>query len=183
MTLEEIFDEGITETVVTTLSSEGIPNAAPMGVVRHGDQYIIRMFPDTRTYRNVKETGCLVACITTDPMIYVISAFEDLNCSFFTQVEGMPPIVRDTYAWAYFRARPDGVVKLIPDRSEIVKRAVPKFSRGFASVIDATITGTRLRFLGDEGKKRIKEDASVVLKCGNQRDLEAMKKLQEILGL
>lgn len=180
----DLFHEGITETIVTTQSREGIPNAAPMGIVRRGSGLFIGMYPGTHTYRNVAETGCLVANIVTDPMVYVISAFEDLNCSYYEpQQKDMPPLIRDANAWACFKADLDGVVRLTPVRSEIVKKVVPGFSRGFASVIDATITGTRLNFLGEEGRRRIRDDEVIVTKCGTPRDIEAMEKLKKILGL
>lgn len=180
---EELFPEGITETIVTTLSAEGTPNAAPMGIVRRGDSLFIRMYPGTRTFQNVKDTGHLVANIITDPVIFVTSAFEDLDDSFFNPQPAMPPLIKDTYAWMYFKADVEGVVKLTPIRGEIVKTAVPRFSRGFAAVIDATITGTRLQFLGEEGKRRIHDDEVLVSKCGTHRDAEAMKKLKSLLGL
>lgn len=181
--IDELFPEGITETIVTTLSAEGLPNAAPMGVVRRGDSLFIRMFPGTRTYRNVGETKQLVVNIVTDPLIYVISAFEDLNCSFYTSRPDMPPTIAEASAWAFCKAAPDGVVRLTPVEVEIVRKAVPRFSRGFASVLDATITGTRLQFLGEAGKARIREAEVIVGKCGTPRDIEAMEKLKRILGL
>jgi hypothetical protein len=182
--MDELFPEGITETVVTTLSAEGTPNAAPMGIVRHGESLFIRMFPGTRTYQNVKETGYLVANIVADPVVFVVTAFQDLDSSFYQPLqEGMPPVIKDAYAWAYFKADVEGIVRLRPIRSEIVKTTVPRFSRGFASVIDATITGTRLHLLGEAGKSRIREDDVLVSKCGTPRDIEAMKKLKEILSL
>lgn len=180
---EEIFQEGITETIVTTMSADGTPNAAPMGIVKRGDDLFIRMYPGSRTYRNVKETGNLVANIVTDPVIFVTTAFEDLNPAYYVSQQDMPPIIKDVYAWTYFKAEIEGVVKLTQLRSEIVKTTVPRFSRGFASVIDATITGTRLSFLGEEGKRRIHDDDILVSKCGTPRDLEAMKLLKNILGL
>lgn len=182
--MEELFPEGITETIVTTLSSAGIPNAAPMGIVKRGDSLFIRMFPGTRTYQNVKETGYLVANIVTDPMIFVVSAFEDLDINFYDLQQGdMPPIVKGAWAWAYFKADIEGTVRLRPLSSKIVRTTVPCFSRGFAAVIDATITGTRLHLLGEAGKARIRENEVLVSKCGTARDLEAMRKLKEILSL
>ncbi|WP_424356895.1 DUF447 domain-containing protein [Methanocella sp. MCL-LM] len=180
---DEIFQEGITETIVTTLSAEGTPNAAPMGIVKRGESLFIRMYPGTRTFANVKETGHLVANIVTDPLIFVTAAFEDLGSSFYVPQQDLPPVIKDAYAWAYFRADVDGVVKLTEIRREVVKTTVPRFSRGFASVIDATIIGTRLHFLGDEGRQRIHEDDILVGKCGTPRDIEAMKRLKNILGL
>jgi hypothetical protein len=180
--LDEILPQGITETIVTTVSKDGKPNAAPMGIVRQGDRMIIRMFPGSNTFANVSETGHLVVNIVADPLIFVVSAFEDLDSRCFVPQDDVPPLIKDAYAWVYCKAEVDGTVKLIPLKSGILCRKVPSFSRGFAAVIDATVTGTRLRFLGDEGRKRIHEDAVLVEKCGTPRDIEAMSRLKQILG-
>jgi uncharacterized protein len=180
--LDEILPPGITETIVTTLAADGRPNAAPMGIVRQDEKLLIRMFPGSCTFRNVSETGHLVANIVTDPLVFVVSAFEDLDSSYFIRQSDMPPVIRDASAWVYFKAEVDGTVRLTPLRSEILRRKVPSFNRGFAAVIDAAVTGTRLRFLGEEGKKRIREDAILVEKCGTPRDIEAMNRLKQILG-
>jgi uncharacterized protein len=181
--LDEILLQGITETIVTTLSKDGMPNAAPMGLVRQGAKMLIRMFPGSRTFVNVSETGHLVANIVTDPLVFVVSAFEDLDSSYFVPRDDMPPVIRDASAWVYFKAEVEGTIRLTPLKSEVLCRKVPSFSRGFAAVIDAAVTGTRLKFLGDEGRKRIHEDAVLVEKCGTPRDIEAMERLKAILGL
>jgi hypothetical protein len=181
--IDEILPQGITETIVTTLSKDGEPNAAPMGIVRRGDRLLIRMYPGSRTFVNVSETGHLVANIVTDPLVFVVSAFEDLDRSYFESQDNMPPVIHDSCAWVYFKAEVDGVIRLTPLKSEILHCKVPSFSRGFAAVIDAAVTGTRLRFLGDDGRKRIHEDAVLVEKCGTPRDIEAMGRLRDILGL
>ncbi len=182
-TIDEILPQGITETIATTLSADGKPNAAPMGIVRQGDSLFIRMFPGSQTFRNVSETGKLTINIVDDPMIFILSAFGNLDDDYFVSHQGMPPIIKNAYAWVCCEARVDGVVKLKPLKSEIIRRRVPGFSRGFAAVIDAAVTGTRLKFLGEEGKKKIREDAVLVEKCGTPADREAMRRLKEILGI
>src|SRR5512146_1981842 len=104
---DEILPQGITETIVTTLSKDGRPNAAPMGIVRQGDRLLIRMFPGSCTFTNVSETGHLVANIVTDPVVFVVSAFEDLDSSYFVLRGDMPPVIRDAYAWVHFKADVD----------------------------------------------------------------------------
>lgn len=185
MRVDEVFQEGITEAIITTISKNGIPNAAPMGVVRRGDRYFIHMFPNTRTLRNVEETSYLMANVTTDPMVYVISAFEDLDKSYFYYETDMgPPRLKDAAAWVYCKCNIGEAVSLEPVRVSIVERTVPRFSRAFPSIIEATIVGTRLRFYkGGEGEKKIHDYESIVRKCGGPKELEAMNKLKEILNL
>lgn len=185
MSIDEMIPDGITEVVVTTVSANGIPNAAPMGIVRRGERMFISMYSGTKTLRNVLDTGYLVANFTTDPMVYVVSAFEDLNCDNFIFEDGMAlPRLKGASALVYFKGKYDGVVELEPVDFKVIERRVPRFSRGFSSVIEATIVGTRLRFYkGDEGKKKLREYEVIVKKCGSPRDIEAMQKLKEILGI
>ena len=48
--VDEILLPGITETIATTMSADGNPNAAPMGIVRQGDSLFIRMFLARRRF-------------------------------------------------------------------------------------------------------------------------------------
>jgi hypothetical protein len=183
--VDDIIKEGITEAIVTTVSKSGVPNAAPMGIVRKGERFIIRMYTDTTTFRNVSDTGYLVANFIADSRIYVISAFKDLAPEYFQFEEGMvPPRLKDAAGWAYFRCQVKDVVILEPVSAKIARCSMPVFNRAFAAVVEATIVGTRLRFYkGDEGVKKIHEYETVVKKCGSPADIEAMKKLKEILDI
>jgi len=184
-TIDDIIKEGITEAIVTTVSKSGVPNAAPMGIVRRGSRYFIRMYADTATFRNAADTGYLVANFTADARLYVLSAFRDLPPEFFQFEEGMvPPRLKEAAGWAYFKCHTNDVVSLEPINVKIAKCSQPVFNRAFAAVLEATITGTRLRFhKGDEGIKKIREYEAVVKKCGSPTDIEAMKILKEILNI
>jgi hypothetical protein len=183
--IEDIIKEGIAEVIVTTVSRSGIPNAAPMGIVRKDGHFFIRMYTDTTTFRNVSDTGYLTANFTADSRIYAVSAFRDLAPEYFQFEDGMvSPRLKDSAGWAYFKCQLKDVVILEPVFVKIARCSMPVFNRGFAAVVEATIVGTRLRFYkGDEGVRKIREHEAVVKKCGSPADIEAMKKLKEILGL
>ncbi len=183
--IEDIIKEGISEVIVTTVSKSGVPNAAPMGIVRKDNAYVIRMYSDTTTFRNVSDTGFLVANFITDPRIYVISAFQDLSPEYFRFEDGMvPPRLKDAAGWAYFKCQVRDVVSLEPITAKTAKCTLPVFSRAFAAVIEATIVGTRLKFYkNNEGIRKIHEHEAVVKKCGGPADIEAIKKLKEILNI
>jgi hypothetical protein len=183
--VDDIIKEGITEAIVTTVSKSGVPNAAPMGIVRRGSRYFIRMYTDTVTFRNCVDTGYLVANFTADARIYVISAFRDLPPEFFQFEEGMvPPRLKEAAGWAYFKCQANDVVSLEPVNVKVARCSQPVFNRAFAAVVEAAIVGTRLRFYkGDEGIKKIHEYEAVVKKCGSPTDIEAMKILKETLNI
>jgi uncharacterized protein len=185
VTADDVFKDGITEVIVTTVSKAGIPNAAPMGVVRKEGRFFIRMFTDTTTFKNVSDTGYLVANFTSDSRLYAISAFSDLTPEYFQFEEAMlPPRLKDAAGWAYFKCEVKDAVFMEPVLVKIARCSLPVHNRAFAAVIEATIVGTRLKFYkGDEGRKKIEECESIVKKCGTPADIEAMKKLKGFLGL
>lgn len=183
--VDDIIKEGITEALVTTVSKNGIPNAAPMGIVRRDGKYTIRMYSDTATFRNISDTGYLVANFIADSRVYVISAFGDLSPEYFQFEEGMiAPRLKEAAGWAYFKCQLKDVVILEPLWARIAKCTLPVFSRAFAAVIEATIVGTRLRFYkGNAGVNKIREYEDIVKKCGSPADVEAMRKLKDILNI
>jgi uncharacterized protein len=185
VSVDDIIKEGITEAIVTTVSKSGIPNAAPMGIVRKGGKYLIRMYTDTATFRNVSDTGYLVANFIADPRVYVISAFQDLPPEYFQFEEGMvPPRLREAAGWAYFKCQVKDVVNMEPVSVKVAKCTLPVFNRAFGAVIEATIVGTRLRFYkGNAGINKIHEYEDIVKKCGSPADIEAMRKLKDILDI
>lgn len=185
LSVDDIIKEGITEAIVTTISRDGVPNAAPMGIIRQGKKYFIRMYADTKTFKNVSDTGYLVANFIDDSRVYAKSAFKDLEPSYFQFDDGMvPPRLKDAAGWAYFRCQVEDAVILEAVSAKIARCCAPTYSRGFGAVIEAIIVGTRLRFYkGDEGIKKIMEYEAVVKKCGSPADIEAMRMLKEILGI
>ncbi|ACC75004.1 DUF447 domain-containing protein [Paraburkholderia phymatum] len=60
----------IHETVVTTVTPEGKPHIAPMGVRQQGDTFLLMPFLPSATYDNVISTGCAVVNFTTDVRVF-----------------------------------------------------------------------------------------------------------------
>ncbi|MCP8311871.1 MAG: DUF447 family protein [Candidatus Methylarchaceae archaeon HK02M1] len=68
------------EAIVSTYGADGMPNAAPMGVmIDDTHQLIIRPYTKSQTYRNVLLRGCAVVNLTSNPMIYYKTVFKDAN--------------------------------------------------------------------------------------------------------
>ncbi|MBN3752146.1 DUF447 family protein [Paraburkholderia sp. Tr-20389] len=60
----------IHETVVTTVTPEGKPHIAPMGVRQQGNTFLLMPFLPSATYDNVISTGCAVVNFTTDVRVF-----------------------------------------------------------------------------------------------------------------
>ena len=174
--LRDLLDARITETVATTKSEDGEPNAAPMGVLKEDDIYA-RLWEGSTTLGNVRATNEVVVNFTRDPVVYVESALGDGDGSEFV-VDGR---LRDADGWVRCDAER---VPEQEDRDEVtrwrlterdrrlVERVLPTHSRGFASVIEATVHATRLEFK-PELRELIDHHLEVARKCGGEREVEA----------
>ena len=80
--LSEIgFSKGIiAETIISTYSAEGQPNAAPMGVTMQDEEHLtVDLFNTSQTYRNIKANRCAVINLTFNIEIFYRSAFKETN--------------------------------------------------------------------------------------------------------
>lgn len=142
----------ILEVIFSTLDPEGKPNFAPMGVVWGEEKITVRPFKNTQTFRNLKDTGYGVACITDDVLAFVKSSLYGTPLPYFP-ARSIPGVVfQGTCYWRELK------VLLIEDekeRSEIscqvidrgFKRDFLGFNRARNAVIEATILATRLQFI------------------------------------
>jgi hypothetical protein len=70
----------IGETIVSTYSTDGQPNAAPMGtVMKSNEQVIIRPFKLSSTYKNIQTKKCAVVNVTSNPELFYLTAFKEAN--------------------------------------------------------------------------------------------------------
>ncbi|MFP4188428.1 MAG: DUF447 domain-containing protein [Halobacteriales archaeon] len=179
--LNDLLDARITETVATTRDENGAPNAAPMGVRCEDNGVYAHLWEDSTTLRNVRATNEVVVNFTRDPVVYVESALGD-GSGFV--VDGH---LRDADGWVRCDAgRVEGndvrdeVTRWRLDERErrIEERILPTHSRGFASVVEATVHATRLEFK-PELRELYEHHVEVAEKCGGEREREATDRLRE----
>lgn len=60
----------IYETVVTTLSADGVPHVAPMGVRYQGEHVVLMPFKPSATHDNIVATGQAVLNLLTDTRVF-----------------------------------------------------------------------------------------------------------------
>ena len=76
------------EGIYTTMSKDGVKNAAPIGIVCKGkDKLGCRLFVGTQTLKNIMETRRYVVNITFDPINFVNSTIGNLDIEEFTDDE------------------------------------------------------------------------------------------------
>lgn len=149
----------ILEGLVTTLSTTGEVNLAPMGPIIAPDfsSFILRPFQSSATYRNLCAVRSGVLHVTDDVLLIAQAALNRLPQAPVTtpavQVTGA--VLVDSCRWFEF------VVDSIDDRTErteIAARVVHSgrrrdffgFNRAKHAVLEATILATRLHLLSRE---------------------------------
>jgi hypothetical protein len=182
-----LLKEGISEVIATTEF-----NAAPMGIHYRGGEMYMVLFSGSHTARNIERDNWIVANIVHDPVLYVKTAFGDLPRDAFREE---PVNNRKMWrlacaeGWIAFSAgikhrSPDMIVVTLTPEKEIL-RDVTFFpvNRGFNSIIDASVHGTRYRVNQDpELKRLIDYHAAIIRKCGGKRELEALELLLNYIG-
>ncbi len=178
-------NEGDTDTGTITLR----PNAAPMGIFCRKGKIRMRVYRGTHTEENMRRHGWVVANVTHDPVVFVETAFGDIGEERFTEITNDGKTfyrLKDCEAWVAFKCaiihagEEVTIFELHPITEEICSCEVHPHNRGFASVIDATILGTRYVMFRDEAiLEKIRYHRDIAVKCGSDREKEAIELLDK----
>lgn len=186
MDIEEFgIHEGIYEVIFTTISREGMANAAPIGLHMKGGKFFARLYK-SRTLDNIVNNKATAANITDDPSIFVQSALSDIQQDKFELTDGFP-VLKDSPGWIIFDCKCRSgenisVIELIPVRSRISQQKIKPVNRGFNAVIEATVHATRYVVLKEQQYlDHINYYNTIVQKCGSPGDKEAMKLLYDLI--
>ncbi len=178
--------EGISEVIFTTISSDGIPNAAPMGLHNKDGRLFVRIY-NSKTLENIMKKPIAAANIVDDPVLFVQSALSDVGPERFEFIDGFP-VLKDAPGWILFECKCKkgeniSVVELSPVKGKINTRKLKPVNRGFNAVIEASIHATRyVVFREQKYLEHIEYYNSIVKKCGGAWEKEAMGLLYELIG-
>lgn len=149
--------EGILlEGIVTTRNADGSPHVAPMGPIVNAEftRILLRPFPTSTTYENLKRSKAGVLHVTDDVELFARAAVGELRelprMFSATAVDGV--VLAEACRWYAFR------VNSIDDRAERTEmqadvvesgrvRDFFGFNRGKHAVIEAAILATRVNLL------------------------------------
>jgi len=142
----------IIETIVTSVTPDGVVNCAPMGVEWGDEAIVLKPFLDTATYRNLAATGVAVVNLTDDVRVFARAAISNPLYPTVpaTVVRGV--VLADCCSWREVEVRS---VDSTPPRSRIETRVVHRgtrrdfvgFNRARHAVLEAAIYATRLHLL------------------------------------
>jgi hypothetical protein len=178
----------ILEGIVTTIAPAGEINIAPMGPRVDGamEHFLLRPFPTSQTYRNLKAHGEGVLHVTDDVLVLAQAALGP--------VEPPPPlrpasrvrgfILADACRFYEFRVRSiDEREERIRIEADVVHadrlRDFFGFNRAKHAVVEAAILATRTAFLPlDEIEAEYRKWAVIVEKTGSEQERQAFAFLQ-----
>ena len=185
------------ETIITTLNSQNMPNAAPMGVLcADKDKILNRIFKGSHTLDNIVEQKEFIVNITHDPEIFRLSTFGNLPEDYFSDDNSLK------CAEAYFKCEVISLKEAVKQSDPIKKkgeaiviksevkelvlhRNTKAFNRGFGYVIESLSNLSRFDQV-DKAQKEVylrdfREANRVVTKIGNKQDIKAMKEIKKEL--
>lgn len=172
--------------IFTTLSRDGAPNAAPMGLHRNSSRVFARIYKSV-TLENIISKELAAANIVDDPVLFVKSALSDIEVESFEFIDGFP-VLKGAPGWILFdckcrKGENISVVELSPIKGKVNYRVIKAVNRGFNAVIEAAIHATRYMILREQKYLGCVEYYNtIVRKCGGAREKEAMKLLYKLIG-
>lgn len=145
----------IVETIITTVSSGGALNIAPMGVEWGDDIIVIKPFLETTTFRNLRDTGVAVVNLTDDASIFAHAAVESVSYAVFSACVVAGFVLEAACSWRELevisldatapRARIETRVTHRGFRREFIG-----FNRARHAILEAAILATRTHLLPAE---------------------------------
>jgi hypothetical protein len=179
----------ILEGIVTTVGADGVVNIAPMGPhvdaeIRH---LLLRPFPASQTFRNLKRQGEGVLHVTDDVLLLARAALGPVEPapSLMPAAHVRGFVLCDACRHHEFR------VKAIDDSQERVRieaevvhsgrlRDFFGFNRAKHAVVEAAILATRTNFLPlDEIEAEYRKLAVIVEKTGGEQERAAFALLRQ----
>lgn len=177
--------EGISEVILTTISPDGVPNAAPIGLHRKNGRLFAQIYK-SRTLENILSRPHAAANIVDDPILFVRSALSDIKPEQFEFVDGFP-VLAGANGWIICnctckKSDKISIVEISPVKGKINTQKIKPVNRGFNAVIEATVHATRYVLLHEKKLlDHINYYNTIVKKCGSLRDKDAMHLLYELI--
>lgn len=183
------------ETIITTQNANGVPNAAPIGVIcKDKNEVVLHLFEGTHTIENIKTNSKFAVNILKDPLVFVNSTIGDLSPDYFRKHENNYYIKNTD---AFFTAnvtsireieKEDNISKskmsiIKADVEEVIikKENVEPLNRAIFAIIESLVYLSRIKMVDENTSKvyseRIYETAKIVNRVGGLDHKKAMKQI------
>lgn len=189
------------EGIYTTISKDGVKDAAPIGInCKDKNKIGCRIFVGSTTLKNIQETKEFVINITDNPIAFVKSTIGNLNKEDFTEDNNIA-IMKDVDA--YIKCKAISIEKMDPiadhvnshgeayiidsEVIEIIKnnKCAKALNRGFFSLLESLSNYTRLDIVDKEKQDyyvgRYNENKRIINKVSDDKTKEAMNILGDAM--
>lgn len=185
------------ETIVSTINSKSIKNAAPIGIICSGKSKVLcRIFKGSKTLDNILSQKEFIVNITHEPELFTLSTLGNLPENYFNQNCSIKN------ADAYFKCevinfseaikqsdpikkKDEAIVIKAEVKELVINKNTKALNRGFNYVIESLSNLTRFDMFDDNQKEeylnRFREANRVVVKVGHKEDILAMKAIKKEL--
>lgn len=186
------------ECIYTTISKNGLKNAAPFAFTYLGEDRVNCHLFKNKTLKNIEETNNYVVNITDDPLAFSYSTIGNLSEDYFTDDSDIA-ILKNT--GSYLVIEVESLDKMSPDEFpvqgnreiyniigkiiefKINDKNVKAFNRGLGCLIDSLVNYTRYGLVDGETKKqydeRLVENARIINKVSDRKTKDAIELLQK----
>jgi len=183
------------ETIITTKNSEGIPNAAPIGVTcKNNSEIVLYLFEGTHTFQNIKSNGNFIVNILKDPMVFVESTVGELSSDYFKSYKN-GFYIKNTDA--FFSAIVTSVKEVKRDdkigKSKMVvvnasvneiiikNKSIEPLNRAIFAIIESLVYSSRINIVDDKTAsqylEQINEMSRLVHRVGGKEHKKAMNEI------
>ena len=196
------FDVGsVSEAILSTVNQDGSANASPMGILRVGPKTLeIRPFRTSTTYRNLLTHSRACINVTSDPSLYLITAFKRESLVGFPKPSFKGDLRLDpSDAYVFIDVISSRDVSGIRTSFECEATSVevcsltPRaFSRGRAEAIEAIVYATRIKVFLRHGRRDLVErlikrfrackDVVARVSAPESKEVRVVKELERLIS-
>lgn len=152
----------VVEVLLTTISENDEPNAAPMGVwVQKGTSLVIRPYEETQTAHNIEKNGHAVMNLSQDPRLFLNLAFKkelpQTEPVVFEPAKTVKaPRIKDVSGYVEVLVQPKAKMRTAAQFKEyacqvrfveLTTNYAPTYSRARNAAIECIIHATKIRTL------------------------------------
>jgi len=157
----------IYETLISTISGDGSPNIAPIGLIFRDEDlksFELRIFKESKTYQNLLDVGEGVVNITRDPRPFVLGCIPELREKILKDLEPAKIVkpLRLRGAEAYIEFVVQDIKEDSSSKVTVICRPleaypgelrIEPYSRAIYSLIEAAINASRARVFMNNSRK------------------------------
>lgn len=185
------------ETIITTVSSEGKKNAAPIGVICTGkDTIICRIFKGSTTLKNIIFQKEFIVNITENPELFTLATIDNIPESYFDENNSIKNVE------SYFKCEVEDLIEAIKKsdpvkndseaivikakvKKHVITKNIKAINRAMGLVIETLVNFTRIDIVDDVQKEyylgRFREAKRIINKVGSKEEQQAIHKIKKEL--